>query len=185
MVNGGSMKALEVSFLLIALTGNAYGWLGSATHSCVNMYRRSSRAATKGHSVLINTEPKRNTAFSPIADSIQSPSPRNMAQKPSVGPLDENFMFFGRDMLSRRSAFFLSLPLIFGAAASASADVQLTYGSGSFSGSSVVNGVLSAYGLPQLPDTKGFTPFLSQYQVRRFVFVVFLDIEQCMTVHSY
>mmetsp|Transcript_41675 Transcript_41675/g.83529 ORF Transcript_41675/g.83529 Transcript_41675/m.83529 type:complete len:287 (+) Transcript_41675:1-861(+) len=46
----------------------------------------------------------------------------------------------------------------------AAADVQLQYGSGSFSGTSVVNGVLSAYGLPQLPNSKGFTPFLQQFK---------------------
>mmetsp|Transcript_9983 Transcript_9983/g.30485 ORF Transcript_9983/g.30485 Transcript_9983/m.30485 type:complete len:259 (+) Transcript_9983:168-944(+) len=31
------------------------------------------------------------------------------------------------------------------------------------SGRSVVNGVLSAYGLPQIPDKSGFTPILEQY----------------------
>eukprot|EP00188_Purpureofilum_apyrenoidigerum_P005976 Plantae.Rhodophyta-Purpureofilum_apyrenoidigerum.ctg8480.p1 GENE.Plantae.Rhodophyta-Purpureofilum_apyrenoidigerum.ctg8480~~Plantae.Rhodophyta-Purpureofilum_apyrenoidigerum.ctg8480.p1 ORF type:complete len:257 (-),score=48.61 Plantae.Rhodophyta-Purpureofilum_apyrenoidigerum.ctg8480:126-896(-) len=31
------------------------------------------------------------------------------------------------------------------------------------SGRSVVNGVLSAYGLPQIPDKSGFTPVLEQY----------------------
>ena len=72
--------------------------------------------------------------------------------------------------VSRRSMALL--PFIFGTVSEAFADVQLTYGSGSFSGSSVVNGVLSAYGLPQLPDTKGFTPFLSQYQVEILLYLV-------------
>lgn len=39
----------------------------------------------------------------------------------------------------------------------------ITYGSGDFSGASAVNGVLSAYGLPQFPDTPGIKPFLRQY----------------------
>ena len=171
------MKLLLVVFLVVAWTsGIAHGWACSASHYCANIQRWSRRAVIEDHRMLITFQ-KRTLAFhwptwpSSIfsAGSMQSPSPSKglirMTDKAIHGPINEDCLGLGRDVLSRRSSIFLSLPIILGAAASASADVQLTYGSGSFSGSSVVNGVLSAYGLPQLPDTKGFTPFLSQYQV--------------------
>jgi hypothetical protein len=156
------MKLFAVIVLMVASTGIAHGWAGSASYSYVNMYRWSCRTAFEAQSAP-NIVP---SIFSAVSmRSSRPPSPSNMANKKCTGAVNDENLCLGRDVLSRRSAIFLSLPLIFAAAASASADVQLTYGSGSFSGSSVVNGVLSAYGLPQLPDTKGFTPFLSQYQV--------------------
>jgi len=59
--------------------------------------------------------------------------------------------------VSRRAALLslaLLLPALHGAALANAAPV---------SGRSVVNGVLSAYGLPNMPDTKGFTPVLEQF----------------------
>jgi hypothetical protein len=165
IVNQDSMK---VVLLILAWTGTVNGWVGSASFSCTNLHFWSFRSGMEGQSVTArNTVSKRSLVLTSIcrAELVQT---SNMANRPIVGQSNVDCMKLGLSVLSRRSCFLLSLPLIFGAASSASADVQLTYGSGSFSGSSVVNGVLSAYGLPQLPDTKGFTPFLSQYQVRRY-----------------
>jgi len=65
---------------------------------------------------------------------------------------------------TRRAVLSSLLPLLGLGMVSAPKEAQgLQYGSGQFTGQSAVNGVLSAYGLPQLPDKKGFTPFLGQY----------------------
>ena len=124
--------SLRVFVLLIVLTGIAHGWLGSASRSCVKIYRWSSGclAASEGHGAL-NTVPKRNLAFRSLGsifstDIKQPSSPSNIANKHIDVPLNEGCMGLGRGVLSRRSAFLLSLPLIFGAASSASANTHTT-----------------------------------------------------------
>ncbi|KAJ1476928.1 hypothetical protein T484DRAFT_3058615 [Baffinella frigidus] len=65
---------------------------------------------------------------------------------------------------SRRAFLAVPAALFLGATGAGADEGLIQYGSGSFSGKSLVNGVLSAYGLPQFADSKGFTPFLQQFK---------------------
>ena len=65
---------------------------------------------------------------------------------------------------SRRAFLAAPAALLIGVKTANAEEAMIQYGSGSFTGKSLVNGVLSAYGLPQFADTKGFTPFLQQFK---------------------
>ena len=151
---------------LIFLTHKTYGWAGNSA-----LYDKPRFDSIK---LRISTDRKLPISMMcSLQEMHQLPtrmilSAENKLAEPwrqilgNLSPTSRNFCVHNGG-ISRRE--IISLAMIFLGAKDAHADVQLTYGSGSFSGSSVVNGILSAYGLPQLPDTKGFTPFLSQYQV--------------------
>ena len=150
---------------MIFLTHKTYGWAGNSI-----LYDKPRFDSFK---LLVSTDRKLPISMVCSQNMHQLPtrmilSAENKLAEPwrqilgNLSPTSRNFCVHNGG-ISRRE--IISLAMIFLGAKDAHADVQLTYGSGSFSGSSVVNGILSAYGLPQLPDTKGFTPFLSQYQV--------------------
>ena len=65
---------------------------------------------------------------------------------------------------SRRAFLAAPAALLIGVKTANAEEAMIQYGSGSFTSKSLVNGVLSAYGLPQFADTKGYTPFLQQFK---------------------
>jgi hypothetical protein len=147
--------------ILISFTSHVLGWIPgtSSALSNIDARLRLSRSRTKCELV------RRFGGFRLSADCRGDLIAENLCKIPSTNGQEVSIPSGAMDSKMSRRAVSM-LPLVLLGSTNACADVQLTYGSGSFSGSSVVNGVLSAYGLPQLPDTKGFTPFLSQYQVK-------------------